>query len=106
VAAAEVDLRTGGHYRIAMQPPDAGEPSIAHGTYREVMPPERLVCTWQWEGEETGETLVTVEFHGLGGETEIVLLHEQFPAPDTRDRHNEGWISCLEHLAQALPNLA
>lgn len=105
VAAAEVDLRPGGRYRIAMQPPDAAEPNVAYGTYREVQPPERLVFTWQWEGGEMGETLVTVEFRDLGGETEVVLVHERFPAADLRDLHAEGWNACLEHLVQALPAL-
>jgi len=103
VAEASVDLRVGGGYRIAMQPPE-GEPNIAYGTYREVSPPERLVYTWQWEGGEMGETLVTVEFRDLGGETEVVLVHELFPSAEVRDRHHEGWLSLLEHLAQALPS--
>lgn len=105
VTDAQVDLRVGGAYRVAMQPPDESEPSVAYGTYREVEPPARLVYTWQWEGGEMGETLVTVEFLDLGGETEVVLTHELFPAPDVRDLHNEGWVACLEHLAQALPTL-
>jgi uncharacterized protein YndB with AHSA1/START domain len=104
VAEARVDLRVGGAYRLAMQPAE-GEPSIAYGTYREVSPPERLVYTWKWEGGEMGETVVTVEFRDLGGETEVVLVHELFPSAEVRDHHNEGWVALLEHLAQALPTL-
>jgi uncharacterized protein YndB with AHSA1/START domain len=106
ISTAEVDLRVGGRYRMAMHPPESGEPSVAYGTYREINPPERLVYTWQWEGGEMGETLVTVEFRDLGGETEVVLVHEMFPAADVRDLHNQGWAACLEHLAQALPAIA
>jgi len=102
VSSAEVDLRVGGSYRVAMHPPDAGEPSVAYGVYREISPPERLVYTWQWEGGELDETLVTVEFHDLGGETEVVLVHELFPATDVRDLHSEGWAGCLENLARYL----
>lgn len=104
VAAAEVDLRVGGSYRFAMKPPD-GDPSVAFGTYREISPPERLVYTWRWEGGEMDDTLVTVEFHDLGGSTEVVLVHEMFPAAEVRDRHAEGWAGCLAHLEQVLPNL-
>ena len=100
VAEAQVDLRVGGAYRVAMQPPDASEPSVAYGTYREIDPPSRLVYTWQWEGGEMGETLVTVEFRDLGAETEVVLVHELFPAAEVRDKHNEGWALCLENLAR------
>ena len=105
VAAAEVDLRVGGAYRIAMQPPQ-GDPHVVVGTYREIAPPERLVFTWRWEGGAMEETLVTVEFHDLNGRTEVVLVHELFPAPETRDLHLEGWTSCLDHLATYLPHLA
>lgn len=105
VTEAEVDLRVGGAYRVAMLPSDKGEASVAYGTYREIHPPERLVYTWRWEGGEMGETLVTVEFRDLGSETEVVLVHEFFPAPDVRDLHNQGWAACMEHLAQALPTL-
>ena len=106
VSLAEVDLRVGGAYRVAMLPADKSEPSVAYGTYRGLDPPSRLVYTWQWEGGEMGETLVTVEFRDLGGETEVVLVHEMFPASDVRDLHNEGWASCLEHLAQTLASIA
>jgi uncharacterized protein YndB with AHSA1/START domain len=106
VASAEVDLRVGGAYRVAMLPPDQSEASVAYGTYREIDPPRRLVYTWQWEHGEMGETLVTVEFRDLGSETEVVLVHELFPAADVRDLHNQGWVSCLDHLEQALPQIA
>ena len=36
---AEVDLRPGGRYRLAMQP-TAGDPFVVGGTYREVVFPE------------------------------------------------------------------
>ena len=106
VAEAQVDLRVGGAYRIAMLPADRSAASIAYGTYREVLPPERLVYTWQWEGGEMGETVVTVEFRDLGGQTEVVLVHELFPGADVRDLHAQGWASCLDNLQRALPRLA
>jgi uncharacterized protein YndB with AHSA1/START domain len=43
---AEVDLRTGGSYRLGMQPPGQETPHVVVGVYREVSPPERLVYTW------------------------------------------------------------
>ena len=105
LTAAEVDLRVGGAFRLAMQPAGGDAPSVAYGTYREVTPPARLVYTWRWEGNEMPETLVTVEFRDLGGETEVVLLHERFRTPDLRDQHNGGWSSILDKLARALPTL-
>ena len=60
---AEMNLRAGGEYRLAMKPPD-GEEFFVAGIFQEVTPPERLVYTWAWEEDDmgTGETLVTVEF--------------------------------------------
>jgi uncharacterized protein YndB with AHSA1/START domain len=74
------------------------------GTYREVRAPERLVYTWRWERPEmdVGETLVTVEFHDLGGATEVIVTHELFPDEAARDRHQEGWSGCLARLGETV----
>ena len=42
-----LDLRVGGVYRIAMQPPD-GELFHLTGVYIEVEPPSRLAYTFRW----------------------------------------------------------
>lgn len=98
---AEVDLRPGGRYRIEMAEP-GGATHVATGTYREIVRNERLVFTWRWEGSDAAETLVTVELHARGEETELVLRHERFPSAQERDRHREGWGGCLEKLAGSL----
>ena len=100
----EVDLRVGGRYRLAMRKEPGGEVFYLNGAYHEVTPPERLIYTWSWEGKEmdSTETLVTVEFRELGPETEISLTHERFPGKELRDRHTEGWCSCLDRLGGAL----
>jgi uncharacterized protein YndB with AHSA1/START domain len=106
VPQAKVDLRVGGKYRIQMKNPD-GEFHTVAGMYREVKPPERLVFTWAWEkdgsepdfGEvEPTEMLVTLEFHGLGQQTELVLKQKQFASVESRDRHEVGWTGCLDRL--------
>lgn len=99
--AIDIDLRKGGHYSIRM---DAdGGPFTAHGTYRVIDRPRRLVQTWAW-AEDTHpmreETLVTVEFVPVGEDTEIRLIHEGFPTPADRDGHEEGWKICLGRLAE------
>ncbi len=97
---AELDVRVGGSYRIAMKPPE-GDVVFLSGVYREVVPPEKLVFTWNWEGEGAamGETLVTVEIHGRGQMCELVVTHEAFPNKDVRDQHDEGWTSHLSRLS-------
>jgi uncharacterized protein YndB with AHSA1/START domain len=97
--AAEVDLKVGGRYRLAMRTGE-GEAHTAVGTYREIVRPTRLVYTWSWEEDEsTGEeTLVTVEFNAVGGATEVVLTHERFASAESRNDHLQGWTSCLDRL--------
>ena len=98
----EIDLKVGGKYRLGMQPPDGDTPYVAYGTYREIQPPEKLVYTWSWEGQDPMETLVTVEFRAVGDSTEVELTHERFPNAAERDKHNEGWVGCLDQLSKLL----
>jgi uncharacterized protein YndB with AHSA1/START domain len=98
----EFDPRVGGRYRLEVTTPE-GNHLLLSGTYREVESPEKLVFTWQWEGDpDFGETLVTVEFHPRGNSTEIVLTHERFPNSIARDRHRMGWSGCLDRFQSAL----
>lgn len=95
---AEVDLRVGGRYRIHMRGPDGKEHRVV-GVYREVDPPRRLVYTWTWEtNPDVTDSVVTVEFHERGEATEVVLRHAGLPSEDSRRRHGEGWIGCLQKL--------
>jgi len=99
VPVATLDLRVGGRYRIQMKTPD-GEFFTAVGVFKEVKAPERLVYTWDWEkdgsGEEFGEvegkpSLITVEFLKRGERTEMVLTHSRFATVESRDSHAQGW---------------
>ncbi len=95
---AEVDLRVGGNYRLAMQPPE-GEAFHLFGTYREVQPPERLVYTWSSDSDmmNAGETLVTVEFRDLGNSTEV-LIRLSSSSPRTSSAAPYGWEGSLDRL--------
>ena len=98
-----LELEPGGRYRVEMQKGDATH--VAIGQYREIRPPEKLVFTWRWETDPdrgTEDTIVTVEFHDRGRETEVVLTHERFPNAATRDDHQKGWTGCLEQLGKYL----
>jgi uncharacterized protein YndB with AHSA1/START domain len=106
--SVNVDARIGGKYRIQLRRPD-GEYFTTVGTYREVKPPERLVFTWQFEkdgsGDECGEVeppemLVTLEFKARGRQTELILTHEKFASVESRGRHEEGWTRCLNELGK------
>src|SRR6185295_19580223 len=67
----KADFQPGGGYRFHMRSPE-GTDHWLQGVYREIVEPERLVCTWAWEDAEgkTGhETLVTVTFAEHGAKT-------------------------------------
>ena len=92
------DVRVGGRYRIEMRHVEGGV-HVVVGEYRELDPPNRLVMTWAWEGqEEMGRTLVTVELVPQGASTHLVLTHDQFPNEGARNEHQKGWTGCLARL--------
>lgn len=103
-ADASIDLRVGGSYRLGMKSP-AGQTHVAIGVYREIDPPRRLVFTWEWEdpASSVGETLVTVEFEELGGNTtRVTLTHERFPDSTRVANHERGWTQLLRLLDSAM----
>ncbi|MEW6582436.1 MAG: SRPBCC domain-containing protein [Actinomycetota bacterium] len=101
---AEVDLRPGGRYRLAMKDPQDGRVHAVTGEYLVVDRPRRLVFTWAWEGdppemEGSAETVVTVELHAEGDGTRLVLVHRGFAHDGVRDLHVSGWTGCLQSFA-------
>ncbi len=99
----EIDLRVGGRYRIGLQPP--GRPVFYEtGTYVEIAEPGRLVYTCV-QSSEGGvghdETLVTIDFVELDGDTEVVLTQGYHTVAD-RDLHGAGWQRFLDRLERAL----
>jgi len=106
--AKQMELRPGGAYAIAMRMP-SGEIKTVRGVYREIRPPERLVFTWAWDGEDGKpghETLATITFRVVGQEgspaTEMTFHHQRFADGAARDRHQGGWIGSFDKLAEFL----
>jgi uncharacterized protein YndB with AHSA1/START domain len=98
---AELDLRVGGIYRFAMQPPQ-GDVMYLRGTFKQITRPQRLVYTWAWEAMPQMETLVTIDFNEAEGDTEVVLTQEPFPNADAVHQHDQGWQAGLDKLEQVL----
>jgi uncharacterized protein YndB with AHSA1/START domain len=95
-----LDLKVGGKYKVEMHH-KGGNVNKVSGTYREIVPPEKIVFTWSWENDPSArESLVTIEFLDLGPATEVLLTHEQLPNAEQRDKHAQGWNGCLAQLAQ------
>jgi glutathione S-transferase len=102
VPEVTADARPGGRFRVTMRARDR-QSFAAFGEYREVSRPERLIYTWQWEGEFAmpAETLITVSFSERDGETEVRMHHSGFPDAPRRDSHSGGWDSCFNRLTDA-----
>jgi uncharacterized protein YndB with AHSA1/START domain len=92
------DFRTGGAFSIGMR---SGKGAvIPHaGVYKEIVPGEKLVFTWN--SPYAKDSVVTVSFRKVKDGTELTLVHE-FLAADQRDNHNRGWKTCLDNLDLAL----
>jgi uncharacterized protein YndB with AHSA1/START domain len=103
VLHAETDARVGGLYRIVARSPD-GEHEVS-GTYREVVPNEKLVFTWAWRATPERESLVTVLLGADGGGTLLTLVHEQFFDEAERARHEHGWYGSMDKLERAVLDL-
>jgi uncharacterized protein YndB with AHSA1/START domain len=96
---AETDARVGGRFRVLMRTPDGEEHDVS-GVYREVVPDEKLVFTWQWRSKPAWESLVTVTLKRDGDATILTLTHEQLPDEAERDGHRTGWTGAIDKLAQ------
>jgi uncharacterized protein YndB with AHSA1/START domain len=99
--SVEVDLRVGGRYRIAMQPP-RGAAFFLEGEFREVIPPSRLAYTFRWEPPDADdqETLATLSLADIGGTTELALDQRPFATRARLELHQGGWSDSLDRLAQ------
>ena len=99
----ELDLRLGGRYRIAMQPPD-GELFHLTGEFREIDPPNRLAYTFRWEEPDPDdcETVVSISLRDAGEFTELVLDQGPFATQARHDLHHAGWTDALGRLEEAL----
>ncbi|PWT96892.1 MAG: hypothetical protein C5B53_08830 [Candidatus Melainabacteria bacterium] len=103
VARARVtqELKVGGQYRIEANCAD-GSPGLVYGTFKEIIPNQKLVYSWTNGSAEypASDTIVSVEFIARGSETEIHLVHSNFALAKSVEGHTMGWQECLEKLAR------
>lgn len=96
-----VDVRPGGRWRHSLRSLEDGSLLWHEGEFREVVPPERLVFTFAWDGSE--ETIVTVTFEERAGGKTLMTFHQApFSKVPDRDGHIEGWTSCFDRLEEHL----
>ena len=100
VISCELDVRTGGTYRLVMGHPSSEQPMAFFGRYIEVTPHSRLV----WTNDEGGEggAITTVAFEEKDGATRVVV-HELYSSKGALDDamacgSTSGWGEQFEQL--------
>jgi len=100
-ADVQLDPRVGGALRILMHGPNG---SYEHwGEFTTVERPSRLVFTWCAKATDFLPTLVTVEFfEAADDQCDLLLTHERFPRPESRDQYRGGWAQIVAGLENFL----
>jgi uncharacterized protein YndB with AHSA1/START domain len=113
---AEIDLRVGGKYHFCMRTPE-GQDIHSGGTYREIIPMEKIVCTDSFADEKGNvvsptqygmgpdfplELLITVEFEEFDGKTRMNLTHVGIPQGEMLDMTHSGWNESFDKLEESL----
>ena len=104
----KLDLRVGGVWRF-IQHDAAGNEYAFNGVYREIVPPERLSYTFEFEGMPGHVLLETVTFEEQNGKTKLTVTGS-FQSVEDRDGmlHSgmeEGANESYERLAELLATL-
>ena len=98
---AEVDLRVGGQVRVVMRQPNGSEGG-AHGEYREIDRPRRLVMSWAFDDLPGNEQLIELTFSESAGTTTVVMVNSGIVGDERRARQDRGWRGCLAELERVL----
>jgi uncharacterized protein YndB with AHSA1/START domain len=81
----EMDFWPGGKYRFLHRGPDGLEEHGFRGEYREIVPPEKIAWTFEWEGMPGHISLDTLTLEDLGGGRTKLVSHSRFDSKEDRD---------------------
>jgi uncharacterized protein YndB with AHSA1/START domain len=111
-----IDLRVGGTYLNCMRSPE-GQDFWSTGVYREIVAPERIVCTdsfadadgkvvpathYGMSADFPLELQITVTFKEDKGKTRLTLRHAGLPPGEDFDNCRAGWNESFDKLAEFL----
>ena len=109
VVHAEMDARVGGAYRVRFRSLDGtdGHEHEACGEFLEMVPPRRIVMSWNWAvggvPEERGRTSrVEIELRPIGDGTELTFTHASLWNEASEESHTGGWTGALDKLVRHL----
>lgn len=112
----KIDLRPGGRILNCMRSPE-GQEIWSQGVYREIVRPERIVCTDTFADEKGNpvspqkygmspdwpeEALLTVTFDEHADKTQFTLHHAPIKPGTERDMCEQGWNETLDKLEDYL----
>ena len=105
-AVCEVDLRVGGKYRFVWRGKDGNEMGMG-GVYREIVRPERIVCTEKFDDPwYEGDAIDTTTFAERGGKTTMTttVLYESKEIRDAvlKSPMESGVAKSYDKLAEVL----
>jgi uncharacterized protein YndB with AHSA1/START domain len=113
----KMDFRIGGKYLYCMRSGE-GQDFWSTGTYKEIIPLERIVCTDSFADEKGNivpashyelpgddwplELTVTIQFEALGDRTKMTLTHVGIPVGQMKEMTGVGWNESFDKLAEIL----
>jgi len=83
VSSCEMDFRPGGAWRIVLRGPDGEVPGF-RGEFREIVRPERIVWTFEWEGMPGHVSVDTLTLEEQDGKTTLMST-SVFDSVEDRD---------------------
>lgn len=99
-STAILDARPGGVYQVRVN-----AQNVMRGNFVEVDPPNRVVFTFGWEGEDSlvppGSSRVEITLKANAEGTLVSLLHMDLPVEQV-EQHAMGWEHYLGRLKTAL----
>lgn len=116
ISFREIEVREGGVFHSCIGGPD-GSACWCKGVYREVVAPERIVCTMAIADEQGNlmdptdvgmdpewprETVLTVTFEEQDGKTKLTLHQTVSEELAKRTGAHQSWLQMLDRLAEQL----
>ena len=83
VASCQIDFRPGGAWRIVLRAPDGGEHGF-RGEFREIVRPERIVWTFEYEGMPGHVLVANLSLEEHEGKTTLTAI-SVFDSVEDRD---------------------
>jgi uncharacterized protein YndB with AHSA1/START domain len=104
-ASCEIDFRPGGKWRVVHRAEGQDDQGF-RGEYREIVPPERIVWTFEWEGAPGQVSVETLTLEEHDGKT-LLTANAVYDTVEDRDGMlqsgmEEGMIETYERLDEYL----